>query len=529
MTDTLVLRGGTVYDGLGSPGVVADVVIADGVIRAVGPGAASGPGSDTTGARTVDCTGLHVAPGFVDAHSHSDMVPLMDDPQPFKLLQGVTTEVAGNCGFSFAPLDQASSAVVDAMYGELACNIPSPSGSFGAFLDLVEQHGPTNHLAYLVGHHTLRLTANGAGDELRPGALERMQELAAEAFRAGAVGFSTGLIYPPGCFADRAELEAIARVAGAYGRTYATHMRDEGRYVEDAIDEAVAIARAGGVRLQISHCKAAGRAAHGKSAALLERIEAARLAGVDVMGDQYPYLAGGTVLLALLPNRAAEGGAAAMTARLADPAYRVALRADAERADPGDGMWGSTTPAQVIVTGHRDPDAVGRTVADLAAQRGQAENPFDTLCDLVADDPTAMIVIEMMAEPDVRAIMASPLVGIGSDNGPPIGLQHPRTYGCFPRLLGTYVREQEVLTWEEAIRKATSLIARQFGLAGRGALLPGAHADVTVFDPDRIGHAGTYTTPDVTPEGIETVVLGGRVVVDGGAFSGERAGRVLRA
>lgn len=525
MTDTLVLRGGTVFDGLGSPGAVADVVVADGVIRTIGAAA----GDDVpAGARVVDCAGRYVAPGFVDAHSHSDMVPLMDDAQPFKLLQGVTTEVAGNCGFSFAPLDVASSAVVQEMYGELGCEIPPPPGSFADFLDLVAQAGPTNHLAYLVGHHTLRLTANGAGDELRPGAVERMQELAAEAFEAGAVGFSTGLIYPPGCFADRAELEAIARVAGAYGRTYATHMRDEGRFVEDAIDEAVAVARAGGIRLQISHCKAAGRAAHGKSTALLDRIAAARLAGVDAMGDQYPYLAGGTVLLALLPNRAAEGGAGPMTARLADPGYRVGLRADAERGDPGDGMWANTTPAQVIVTGHRDPDAVGRTVADLAAGR-DGDDPFDTLCDLVVADPAAMIVIEMMAEPDVRAIMASPLVGIGSDNGPPMGLQHPRTYGCFPRLLGTYVREQQVITWEEAIRKATSLIARQFGLAGRGVLLPGAHADVTVFDPARIGHAGTYTDPDVAPVGVETVVLGGRVVVDGGAFSGERAGQVLRA
>ncbi|PZF85712.1 N-acyl-D-amino-acid deacylase family protein [Jiangella anatolica] len=523
MSETLVLRGGTVFDGLGSPGVVADVVIADGVVRAVAPGAAAAE----TGARVGDCAGQYVAPGFVDAHSHSDTVPLMADAQPFKLLQGVTTEVAGNCGFSFAPLDEASATVVDELYGELGCNLPATPGTFAGFLDRVERAGPTNHLAYLVGHHTLRLTANGAADELRPGAVEEMQRLAAEAFQAGAVGFSTGLIYPPGCFADRAELEAIARVAGAYGRTYATHMRDEGRFVEDAIDEAVAIARAGGVRLQISHCKAAGRAAHGKSAALLDRIERARLAGVDVMGDQYPYLAGGTVLLALLPNRAAEGGAAAMTARLSDPDYRPGLRKDAERGDTGDGMWANTTAAQVIVTGHRDPDVVGRTIADVAGQRGT--DGFDTLCDLVVEDPAAMIVVEMMAEPDVRAIMASPLVGIGSDNGPPLGLQHPRTYGCFPRLLGAYVRDQNVLSWAEAIRKATSLTARQFGLAGRGVLLPGAQADVTVFDPQRIGHAGTYTDPDVTPDGIETVVLGGRVVVDGGGFTGERAGRVLRA
>ncbi|HEU5161212.1 MAG TPA: amidohydrolase family protein [Streptosporangiaceae bacterium] len=523
-SELLLLRGGTVFDGLGSPGVVADVVVQDGLIREIVPAGSEAPAH----ARVVDCDGLYVAPGFVDAHSHSDMVPLMDEPQPFKLLQGVTTEVAGNCGFSFAPLTDESAAVVRDMYAELAAGVDVRAGSFGAFLDVVEASGPTNHLAYLVGHHTLRLTANGAGDELRPGAIDEMRRLAAEAFEAGAVGFSTGLIYPPGCFAGLDELTEIARVAGAYGRTYATHMRDEGRYVEDAVDEAVTIARAGGIRLQISHCKAAGTAAHGKGTVLLDRIERARLSGVDVMGDQYPYLAGGTVMLALLPNEAVAGGAQAMVARLADPAGRARLRALADQGRPADGMWASTEPAKILITSHRDSSHVGRTVADLAQAAGDAD-PFDTLCELLIADPGAMIVLEMMAEPDVRAIMSSPLVGIGSDNGPPLGLQHPRTYGCFPRLFGTYVREQRVLTWEEAIRKASSLIARQVGLAGRGVLLPGAHADVTVFDPATIGHAGSYVQPDVPTEGIRAVLLDGRVVVADGVFTGERAGRVLRA
>ncbi|TDE00056.1 D-aminoacylase [Jiangella asiatica] len=520
----MVLSGGTVFDGLGSPGTVADVVVENGAVRAIEPAGSHRP----TGVRVIDCDGLYVAPGFVDAHSHSDMVPLMDQPQPFKLLQGVTTEIAGNCGFSFAPLTDESAAVVRAMYAELACGVDVGAGSFAEFLDQVEKSGPTNHLAYLVGHHTLRVTANGAGDELRPGAVDEMCRLAAEAFEAGAVGFSTGLIYPPGCFADQAEVMRIARVAGAYGRTYATHMRDEGRFVEDAIDEAVAIARAGGIRLQISHCKAAGKAAHGKGAALLERLEQARLAGVDVMGDQYPYLAGGTVMLALLPNDAVAGGAHAMVARLGDPAERERLRTQAALGRPADGMWANTEPSKILVTTHRDASVVGRTVAEAAGSAGDAD-PFDTLCELLIADPGAMIVLEMMAEPDVRAIMASPLVGIGSDNGPPIGMQHPRTYGCFPRLFGTYVREEQVLTWPEAIRKASSLIARQFGLAGRGVLLPGAHADVTVFDPATIGHGGSYVEPDVPTEGIRTVLLDGRVVVDDGVFTGERAGRVLRA
>ncbi|WP_166353084.1 N-acyl-D-amino-acid deacylase family protein [Phytoactinopolyspora limicola] len=519
MTDQVILRGGTVFDGLGSPGRRADVEVRSGRVARIGQVAAG------AGAREVDCDGLYVAPGFVDAHSHSDVVPAMDEPQPFKLLQGVTTEVAGNCGFSFAPLTEESADLVREMFDELAGGADVFPGSFAAFLDVMQQRGPTNHMAYLVGHHTLRLTANGAGDELLPGAMDRMKELAAEAFEAGAVGFSTGLIYPPGCFAGQAEIEEIARVAGVYGRTYATHMRDEGRFLENAVDEAVAIARAGGLRLQISHCKAAGIPAHGKGRVLLDHIERARLAGVDIAGDQYPYLAGGTVMLALLPNAAAVGGSRAMTARLADPGQRASLRVQAERGHPGDGVWASTDPAKVLITGHADGTIVGRTLAEVA---GSAD-AFDTLCDLLVADPTAAIVLEMMAESDVRDIMVNPLVGIGSDNGPPVGMQHPRTYGCFPRVLGTYVRDEKVLTWEEAIRKATSLIARQFGLAGRGVLLPGCHADVTVFDPETIGHRGTYTNPGVTPDGVHTVLLSGQPVVVGGEFTGERAGSVLRA
>ncbi|PSK99101.1 N-acyl-D-amino-acid deacylase [Haloactinopolyspora alba] len=518
MGERSVLRGGTVFDGLGSAGRVADVLVDGGRVAEIGRVTAAG-------AREFDCDGLYVAPGFVDAHAHSDLVPGMDGPQPFKLHQGVTTEIAGNCGFGFAPLTEESAQVVRDMFDELAGGAEVLPGSFAGFLDTVQRLGPTNHIAYLVGHHTLRLTANGADGELRPGAVERMRALAAEAFEAGAVGFSTGLIYPPGCFADRAELEQIAEVAGVHGRIYATHMRDEGRFLEDAVDEAVAIAGAGGIRLQISHCKAAGIPAHGKARALLDRMEQARLAGVDVVGDQYPYLAGGTVMLALLPNAAAAGGREAMTARLRDPAQRASLRAAAERGNPGDGMWSSTHPARILVTAHADENVVGRALADVAGDG----DPFDTLCDLLATDPTAAIVLEMMAEADVREIMRSPLVGVGSDNGPPLGLQHPRTYGCFPRLLGSYVRDEKVLTWEEAIRKATSLIARQFGLAGRGVLLPGCHADVTVFDPERIGHRGTYTEPGVRPDGIHAVLLGGRPVVVDGRFTGERAGQVLRA
>jgi N-acyl-D-amino-acid deacylase len=301
-------------------------------------------------------------------------------------------------------------------------------------------------------------------------------------------------------------------------------MRDEGAELEEALEEAVAIARASGARLQVSHCKASGPAAHGKAGRLLERLAAARLEGVDAGGDQYPYDAGATVLSSLLPPAVAAGGTAAMRTRLRDPEARAALRAQAERGGVADGGWTLADPGDVLLTGHRDAGVVGRTLADAAADR----DPWDTLCRLVADDPAATIVIRLMREDDLRAIMASPLVGVGSDNGPPGGLEHPRTWGCFPRLLGRYVRELGVLTWEQAIRKATWLGARQFRLDGRGLLVEGAVADLCVFDPATVGHEGTYLDPDVPVTGIEHVVLAGGLAVEHGRYTGLRAGRVLR-
>jgi N-acyl-D-amino-acid deacylase len=517
MTGTgLLLQGGTVFDGLGSPGRVADVAVAGGRVVAVG-------GDPPPGLRRVDCRDRYVAPGFVDTHAHSDLVHLLEEPQPFKLLQGVTTEVVGNCGLTFAPLDVASAEVAGELWSSLAGGVPIGPSGFGELAGRLDRAGPANNLALLVGHGTLRLTANGLDEGLRPGAAERMAALAVEAFQAGAVGLSSGLIYVPGSYAGTGELVALARVAASYGGVYATHMRDEGAHLEAALDEAVTIARTAGVRLQVSHCKAAGRAAHGLGGRLLEHLAAARLEGVDAQGDQYPYDAGATVLSALLPPAVAAGGTEAMRARLRDPAARAALRAQAERGGIGDGAWVEADPADVLLTGHADAGLVGRTLADAAAGR----DPWDTLCELVADDPAAAIVIRLMREDDVRAIMASPLVGVGSDNGPPTGLEHPRTWGCFPRLLGRYVREEQVLTWEQAVRKATWLGARQFRLDGRGLLAEGAVADLCVFDPATVGHDGTYLDPDVPTTGIEHVVLGGDLAVEHGQFTGRRSGRVL--
>jgi len=514
----VILRGGMVHDGLGSPGRVADVAIVDGRIAAIGR-------VDSRAGEEIDCDGLIVAPGFIDPHAHSDLVHAGADAATFKIEQGVTTEIVGNCGFSFAPMDSRSIELLGGMWAELAGGQQVRERTFAQYLDEVENAQPANNVAALVGHGTLRLAANGVEQALRPGALARMRALAHEAFEAGAVGLSSGLIYVPGSYSDTDELVELARVAAVHDRPYTTHMRDEGDHLTESLDEALAIGRRAGVRVQVSHCKVAGRRNHGSSGRLLGTIAQARREGADVFGDQYPYTAGSTFLSALLPPVAQQGGVEALRERLTDAGERAALRTIADSGGMGAGLWGQCTPDDVLVVAHRASQYAGRTLAAIAA----TDDPWERLCALIRDDPGALCVIDLMAEDDVRRIMADPLVAIGSDNGPPVGLQHPRTWGCFPRVLGTYVREQGVLTWESAIRKMTSISARQFRLAGRGALLEGMVADVCVFDPVRIGHSGTYLRPDVAPDGVELVLLAGTPVLRVGRPTGERAGHVLRA
>jgi N-acyl-D-amino-acid deacylase len=383
----------------------------------------------------------------------------------------------------------------------------------------VDAAGPTNNIAALVGHGTLRLTANGTSRDLSEGALVAMCALAEEAFDAGAVGLSTGLIYVPATYAQTDEIVTLARIAARWRRPYATHMRDEGERLGEALDEAIEIGRRSGARVQISHCKAFGPENKGKSGLLLDTLHRARLAGVDVRGDQYPYTASSTFLVTLLPSAASEGGVGELKRRCAEP--------EALRRQLAPGSWGPTTAVDTVIIAHADPSTIGRTVEDVAADRSL--DPFVAVCALVAEDPGAMVVEHGMNEDDVVAIMADPLIGVGSDNGAPVGIQHPRTWGCFPEFFGRFVRERRVVGWEEGIRKATSATALQFDLAHRGTLQPGSIADICVFDPETIAHPGSYAKPAVTPVGIDHVVLGGRIVVDHGDFTGVRAGAVLRA
>ncbi|GII95409.1 N-acyl-D-amino-acid deacylase family protein [Sinosporangium siamense] len=491
----LVVSGGTVHDGLGGPGRVADVAVNGGRVTAVGTGLGAAR-------RVLDAGGLVVAPGFIDPHSHSDMheeYPASTDP--IKLFQGVTTEILGNCGFS--PPD------------------------FTGYMDKLDGTPLVANACVLVGHNTLREAANGMGTALRPGALERMCEAADEAFAAGAVGISSGLEYAPGAYGDTGELVALATVAHKWRRIYTTHMRNEGEGLIAAVDEALEIARRARVRLQVSHCKASGPRAHGLSLVVLKRLRAARIAGIDVLGDIYPYTACSTGLAAVLPAIALEGGEESLLKRLADPAERAALRTIAEHPDEwyGAGIWRETTPEDILIVEHKDGSLLGRTLGDIAGGR----DPWEVLCDVVAADPEAATVLTTMSEDDLLSFLADPLIGVGSDGGLTTPLGHPRTWGTFPRYLGRYVRDKQALPLAEAVRRMTSLTATHFGLTGRGWIGVGGHADLCVFDPATIGHEGTFTEPGIRPTGVQHVVMAGKVAVADGEFAGERHGRLIRA
>ena len=519
----LALQNGRIHDGLGSDETIGDIAVRDGRIVAVGTDL--GPAR-----RSIDIDGRVVCPGFIDPHTHSDMVPFLDEPQPYKLMQGITTEIAGNCGFSFAPLcEQAAASLAPSVQG-MTCGMPIEAASFEEFLARTEHAQPTNNIGLLVGHNTLRLHVNGEVEVLCPGALDEMCRLAGRAFAVGAMGFSTGLIYRPGTHADIDEVVELAKVARRWGRPYTTHLRDEGRFVLDALDEAIEIARRAQVPVQISHCKAAGRASHGRSSAILTRMREARASGIDIRGDQYPYEAGSTVLSAMFPPVFFADGTEAFVRSLDDRDFveRVRAVADDQDSDAFVGLWRDVEPADILIMTHREAELSGRSLDELQHSHGDGD-PWRALCRVYAADAGAMMATRILDHGDVMQIMADPLIAIGSDSEMPVGLHHPRTWGCHPRFLGEFVRDAAVVPLPEAIRKMTSAAAAPFDVGARGWIAPGTVADLCIFDASTVGHAGDFLEPDAPTTGIEYVVLDGHVVVDDGEFTGAERGRLLRA
>lgn len=529
----LLIQNGRLVDGSGNPYYRADLAVADGRIARIDRRI-----PDQTAREVIDAAGRVVAPGFIDAHSHDDLYLLYNPAIEAKLLQGVTTTTIGHCGISPAP---ASPDRPDALRDELSLlgfdHLPGNrdlARTVSGFLDQLQAARPSINVASLVGHGTIRLAAMGPDNRTpTPTELQRMRDLAAEALEQGAFGVSTGLIYAPGVFSRTEELIEVARAVGRAGGIYATHMRNEGARVLESMDEAIEIGRRAELPVLISHHKVAGRPHWGQSVQTLERVASARHQGLDVTLDQYPYIAASTYLAATLPPDFLDGGPEIYARRLADPKVRSDLKA--RLSNPQNIDWENYIQtvgfeAIVIATSPGHPTWIGRSVAEIAALEDR--DPFDVVFDLVESEKIATGAIYFsMDEADVRRIMAAPFTMIGSDGMPPFGdaRVHPRFYGTFPRVLGRYVRERDVLTLEDAIRKMTSLPAQTYGLRGKGLLRPGFDADLVVFDPDRIMDGATFDQPARSPEGIDYVLVGGQVAASGGRCTDQRNGRVLRS
>ena len=503
---TLVLEGGTVYDGLGGPPVVADVGFVGDRIGAVGDL------SDRKAALRLDVRGLAVVPGFIDIHSHASGTtpetsgifarPLAEN----YLRQGVTTVFGGQDGSSPLPL--------------------------GPYLDRLEAARAAINFGAFVGHGTIRASVVGEEDRAPTDEeLARMETMVERAMEDGAFGLSSGLEYTPGAFATTEELIALARVAGRHGGLYISHIRDEGGRLLESVAEVIRVGEEAGLPAQVTHHKVIGKHRWGRSAESLRLIDEARARGVDVSSDQYPYTASSTGLTILFPAWSKDGGTEALLARLADPATRARIKADlVKHLDEERGG----DPATVVAANCPwDASINGKSLADLLTERGlpvTLENAADVAMEL-QEKGGCQGVFHSMSEEDVRRIMRHPYTMISSDGGipaPGVGVPHPRNYGAFARVLARYVREEHVLTFEEAVRKMTSLPAWRVGLTDRGVLRKGAFADVTVLDPAAVADHATFTDPHQYATGVVYVFVNGRVVFRNDAPTGLRPGRVLR-
>ena len=508
-------------DGTGNPWYRGDASVKDGVITGVGR-------LDRGAGEVIEAEGLVVSPGFIDTHSHSDLMLMVEPHAEQKIMQGVTTEIVGQDGLGEAPLRD------DVVYewrrylSGLNGDPPVDWGwrSLGEYLDRLEAAKPSINVASLVGHGNIRLLAVGMENRrATQGELEDMKGLVASAMEEGAYGMSTGLIYPPCVYADASELTELCSVVAEYGGVFVVHMRNEGNRLRESIDEMFQVARGSGVPLHISHFKANGRPSWGRAPLAVEKVEEARRGGLDVTVDQYPYVAGSTFLGSLIQPWAHEGGLEKLLDRLRDKETRARiLRQLLEEGDEGDRLRWEGIMITNVATPKNKP-LEGIRLADAAKLRGQ--KPAEALLDIVLEEENAATMVSFtMHEDDVRTIMRAPFQMVCTD-GIVLGRPHPRAYGSFPRVVGRYVRDG-VLRLEEAVRKMTSAPAQRFGLLDRGILRPGFAADITIFDPERVIDTATYEEPIKFPEGIEYVIVGGKVTVEKGRHTYERNGSVFR-
>lgn len=498
----LVITGGMVIDGTGSPAYRADVAISAGRIAAV----SRTPIDASLARRRINATGLIVSPGFIDLHAHLEPILTMPDAESH-VRQGVTLALGGPDGGGAAPM--------------------------GPYLARVEQQTLGMNVAFLTGHNTIRRTVMGTANRApTPEELQRMRSMVAESMGQGAFGLSTGLRYIPGFYSNTDEVVALAEVAADSGGIYTSHLREEAVGLFDGVAEALEIGRRAHIPVVLTHHKVVGKLMWGKSVQTLAMVDSARKAGTDVMIDQYPYTASHTGLDILIPPWALAGGDSALRRRLEDPVLNDSIERGVVENLLNDRGGGDLKRVQFSRVSW-DSTLNGKTLYDLVTRLNvdpTLENAAPIVIDAVLKGGAGTI-FHVIDEEDVKRIMAHPQTMIASDgrlNRLGDAVPHPRAYGTFPRVLGKYVREEKVLTLEQAVRKMTAMPAARLGLTDRGCLREGCAADVTIFSAERVKDVGTYADPHHYPEGIPWVIVNGVAVVDNGAFTAARPGKVLR-
>jgi N-acyl-D-aspartate/D-glutamate deacylase len=524
----LVIAGGSVLDGEGTPAVRADVGIRAGRIAAIGDLAAA------PATRRIDAAGLTVSPGFIDMHNHSDYTILVEPKSESMIRQGVTTMVLGESR-SAGPIkpgaEEARARADGVQVGWTTLG--------GYFAKLEAQHMATNIASYVGEEQVWTYVKGYEQSAATPAELDEMKALIARAMEDGAMGLSTSLLQPPSSFATTADLIELAKTAARHGGIYSSHIRDEGEGVFRAIDEAIEVGKGAGIRVDIIHMKIAHQKLWGRAGEIIARVQKARDEGFDIRANVYPYTAGQNNLSSIVPPWAHDGGREKMLERLRDPAARTRMREEVMNGLPGwynhylatgDG-WGGMI--LVSLRHERNRPFQGRRMSELIAARGG--HPADVLFDvLLEENGSVPTVFFHHSEADMQLIMQQPWTSIGSDGSAvnpdgPTGRSHPhpRYYGTFPRVLGRYVRELKTLTLPDAVKKMTSMNADKIGIRERGRLKEGAFADVTIFDAARVVDRATFEQPHQFPAGIKYVIVNGAVTIDNEHHTGALAGRVI--
>ena len=520
-----LIKNGVIVDGTNTAPYSADIAIEGDTIVKIGE-------IDASAKRVIDAAGRIVTPGFIDIHCHSDAVCFFEGKNAKRLQQGFTTEVIGNCGISAAPVNPETKALLEKYCDPYYACVPLPYdwNSFKEYLDEVERRHPVLNTAALVGHGALRIAVAGFEDrKLTDEEMEKMKKLLAEAMEEGAFGMSSGLIYPPGLFADDGEMVQLAEVVKSYDGMYSSHMRSESEGLLDAVQETIRVSRLTGVNTEISHHKAAGKKNHGKVKETLRMIADARAEGLPVNCDVYPYDAASTNFNSILPPWALAGGVEKLLERLEDPDLRARMIEEIKNEEPDyesfyqlAGSWDRILINECAVKAYE-----GKTVATIAEESGR--DPFETALDIIKESRNiVMMIVFFMDAADVARVVFDPASMICTDGFASPGKTHPRYFSAFIRVLEKYVKQEHLLSLPNAIYKMTGMPADKIGLTDRGKLLEGHKADILVMDFEKLHDNADYDHHDALADGIDYVMINGALAVEQGEYHSLCNGRVLR-